>query len=212
VTPEVLRAASPGQGELLRAVASGARGPVLRVLRPEPTVAFARQDRLRPGYAAALAAARAHGFAILEREPGGQAAAYHSGCLVAEEYTAGADATSGMHERFRSRADTYARALRGLGVDARVGEVPGAYCPGAYSVNARGRVKLVGTAQRVVRGAWLLGAVVVVSDPGPLRAVLEDVYAALDVAWDPATVGAVGEEAPGVGSSEVEPALLGALV
>ncbi len=64
----------------------------------------------------------------------------------------------------RREGERLAGALRGLGVDARVGEVPGEYCPGAYSVNARGRVKLIGTAQRLVRGAALLGASVVVGD------------------------------------------------
>ena len=35
-------------------------------------------------------------------------------------------------------ADGIASALRGLGVDAHVGAVPGEYCPGDHSVNARG--------------------------------------------------------------------------
>jgi hypothetical protein len=46
-------------------------------------------------------------------------------------------------------------------VDARVDEVPGECCPGAESVNARGQVKLVGTAQRLVRDAWMFSAVVI---------------------------------------------------
>ena len=83
--------------------------------------------------------------------------------------------------------------------DARVGEVEGEYCPGEFSVNARGRVKLIGAAQRIIRGAWLLSSVVVVDGAETLRAVLEDVYAALGLEWDPGTVGAVAEEAPGVG-------------
>ena len=65
----------------------------------------------------------------------------------------------------------------GLGVEAAtVGEVPGEYCPGEYSVNDGHGHKLIGTAQRLVPGAWMFSAVVVVSDPDPLRDVLAAVY------------------------------------
>ena len=100
---------------------------------------------------------------------------------------------SQIRERFAADADQHARALRGLGVDARVGEVPGEYCPGEFSVKARGSVKLIGAAERIVRGAWLHSSVVVVEGAARLRAVLEEVYGALGLEWDPATVGAVAE-------------------
>ena len=61
-------------------------------------------------------------------------------------------------------------------------------------MNARGAVKLVGTAQRVLRHASLLAASVAVSGADRLRAVLVDVYGALELDMDPATVGAVGDE------------------
>ena len=47
---------------LLERAAAGAIGPTLRVYRPGATVAFGRLDALRPGFGAAVAAARAHGF------------------------------------------------------------------------------------------------------------------------------------------------------
>jgi hypothetical protein len=86
--------------------------------------------------------------------------------------------------------------------------VPGEYCPGAYGVNARGRVKLVGTAQRLVRGGALLGASIVAGGGEPLRAVVRDVYAALELDWDEATAGAVDEEVPGVTTDDVERAVI----
>jgi octanoyl-[GcvH]:protein N-octanoyltransferase len=91
-----------------------------------------------------------------------------------------------------------------------VGEVPGEYCPGAYSVNARGRVKLVGTAQRLVRGAALLGASIVVGDGAGIRAVLDDVYAALEFPWDATTAGAVDEEVAAASLDAVEGAVIAA--
>ena len=194
-------------GALLRAVARGERAGELRILRPPPTVAFGRLDRLRPGYDAAVAAARRHGFGAVLREPGGHAAAYHEGCLVVDEFAADPEPIAGMRDRFRDRGERFAAALRTLGVDARVGAVPGEYCPGEFTVNARGRVKLVGTAQRVVRGAWLFASVVVVDGAPRLREVLVDVYDALELDVDPATVGSVADEQPGVGMHDVERAI-----
>jgi lipoate-protein ligase A len=142
------------------------------------------------------------------RGAGGRAAAYDEGCLVFDEIMPAADSMSGIPARFSEEAERQARALRTLGVDARVGEVPGEYCPGEFSVNARGQTKLIGAAQRIVRGAWLLSTVVVVDSAPRVRAVLEDVYAELGLDWDPATTGSVAHEVPGVGVADVGRALL----
>jgi octanoyl-[GcvH]:protein N-octanoyltransferase len=191
---------------LLRRVAAG-EPPVLRVYRPVPTVAFGRLDALRPGFAAAVAAARARGFDPVLRVAGGHAAAYDGGSVGVDLVTRSAELTAGMQARFEDAAGRFRVGLASLGVDARVGEVPGEYCPGAYSVNARGAVKLVGAAQRVVRGAALMAAVVVVRGGAGIRAVLADVYAALELEWDERTAGAVEDEVPGVGPDAVEAAV-----
>jgi octanoyl-[GcvH]:protein N-octanoyltransferase len=196
--------------ELLRRVAAGDKSSTLRLYRPPPTVAFGKLDAIRPGYEAAGEAARAHGFEPVLRAPGGHAAAYHEQSLGIDQVIAAADPIPHVHGWFRDAADTLARALVSLGVDARVGAVPGEYCPGAYSVNARGRVKLVGVAQRVVRGASLLGATIVVRDGARVRAVLRDVYRALELEWDEATAGAVEDEVAGVSVDDVEGAVVAA--
>ena len=196
---------------LLARVADGSRAPLVRVYRPLPTVAFGRRDSFLPGFAAAAAAARRHGFTPAIRSAGGRAAAYHDECLVIEEIIAAADANSGIQERFTAEAERQAGALRGLGVDARVGEVPGEYCPGKFSVNARGQTKLIGAAQRTISRAWLFSSVVVVGGSAPLRAVLEDVYAALALDWDPASTGSIADEQAGVTVREVRDALLAPL-
>jgi hypothetical protein len=154
-------------------------------------LAFGRLDRLRPGFGDAVAAARAHGFEPVLRAPGGHAVAYHEGCLGIDELLGEPDPIAGMHDRFAASGERLAAALRSIGVDARVGPVPREFCPGEFTVNARGAVKLVGTAQRVLRHASLLAASVAVSGADRLRAVLVDVYAALELDMDPATVGAV---------------------
>jgi lipoate-protein ligase A len=191
-------------------VAAGELPSTLRVYRPAPAVAFGKLDTLRPGYRAAVEAARAHDYEPVLRLPGGHAAAYHSASLAIDVVWSLEDPVVGTHDRFASEGERLAGALRSLGVDARVGEVPGEYCPGAYSVNARGRVKLVGTAQRLVRGAALLGASIVVGDGPGIRAVLDDVYAALEFPWDATTAGAVDEEAPAATLDAVEQAVVAA--
>jgi len=193
---------------LLTRVAAGELPPTLRIYRPAPTVAFGKLDTLRAGYGRALEAARAHGYEPVLRLPGGHAAAYHSASLALDVVYALEDPVVGTHDRFREEGERLAGALRTLGVDARVGEVPGEYCPGEYSVNARGQVKLVGTAQRLIRGGALLGASVIVGDGPGIRAVLDDVYAALEFPWDARTAGAVDEEVSGVGLEDVERALI----
>jgi octanoyl-[GcvH]:protein N-octanoyltransferase len=193
---------------LVERVNAGALGPLLRIYRPAPTLAFGRLDALRPGFRAAAAAAREHGFEPVVRAPGGHAVAYHDGCLVVDELLAHEDPIAGMQERFARTGEWLAEALRAVGVDARVGRVEGEFCPGDYTVSAHGQVKLVGTAQRVVRHASLLAASVAVTGGGALRAVLTDVYAALELDWDPATAGAIEDDRPGTTLDAVEQAIV----
>jgi octanoyl-[GcvH]:protein N-octanoyltransferase len=195
---------------LLTRVADGELDATLRLYRPGPTLAFGRLDALRPGFRRAGAAAREHGFEPLVRLAGGHAAAYHEDSLIYEEITPQPDVTAGLHERFRDGAALLAGALDGLGVDARVGEIPGEYCAGAYTVSASGRLKLVGVAQRAVRGAALLTAFVLVAGGDRLRAALVDVYRELELEWDPRTAGALDDVLPGASMVAVEQALLSA--
>jgi hypothetical protein len=65
-------------------------------------------------------------------------------------------------------------------------------------VNARGRVKVMGVGQRLVLHAAHVGGVVVVDGADAVREALVPVYAALGLSWDPATVGALAGEAPGI--------------
>jgi predicted metal-binding protein len=75
--------------------------------------------------------------------------------------------------------------------------VPGEYCPGEYSVNARGATKLVGTAQRLTRHGYLFSVVVLVGDPSRCARCSPRPTRCSGWNWDPATVGAVADEVPG---------------
>lgn len=182
---------------VMHRVAQGALPETLRLARPAAVVAFAKRDALARGYGQALEAARAAGFGAILRLAGGRAAVFHEGTLELAHAVPDPDPKPGIHDRFEATATLIARALRELGVDGRVGEVPGEYCPGRWSVNAAGARKLAGIGQRVVAGGSHTGAVIVVEGAELVREVLGPVYEALELDWDPATVGAVEDEPAG---------------
>ena len=194
---------------LLRRVARGEEPETLRVYTPADVVAFGPQDTRAAGYAEATAAARAAGFEAIERLAGGRAAVFHGGTIAFSWTMPDAVPREDVMARFDEAADIMMRALRRLGIDARVGEVPGEYCPGQHSVNARGERKLMGVGQRLIRGAAHVGGVVVVSGGERIRDVLVPVYDALEVAWLPETVGSVEEELGGAEYEAVVEAILG---
>ena len=195
---------------LLRRVAAGELPGALRIHAHAPAVAFGKLDALAPGFGAAVAAARERGYAPFERLAGGRAAVYHEGTVTVGEVLAEADATTTIERRYAATADVLVEALRAVGVDARVGAVAGEYCPGDFSVNARGARKLTGTAQRVVRGAAYVGTVIAVTGAGRIAEVVAAVYGALGLEVDPRTTGAVADEAPGATVAAVTDALLAA--
>ena len=178
----------------MRRVASGELPETLRLTRPGAMVAFAKQDAVAPGYPAAVRAARDEGFEAVLRLAGGRAAVFHDQTIALAHAVPDPEPRLGIHARFEWTAGLIARALRGLGADARVGEVPGEYCPGGYSVNARGAVKLAGIGQRIIAGGSHMGGVIVVGQAARVRDVLVPVYRELELSWDPATAGAVEAE------------------
>lgn len=186
--------------DMLREAARETR--ILRITRPRATVAFSRQDELRPSFAEAVAEAELAGFATGVRRVGGSFAPMHRGSLVVEEF--GWSAHPGdPTERYVRHTAVLVDILASYGIDARLGEVPGEYCPGAYSINRDGTVKLSGTAQRVARGAWLVSSVIQVEQVDALRGVTRRVATALDTQVDIGTIGAVADSVPDIAIEEV---------
>lgn len=200
-SPEGLDAAGHSAlGETLLRAAAGDGVDRIRVYHPPRTAAFSGLDRLSPGYVRAQEIAVEHGFAPLRRGPGGRMAAYHPDSLCIDIVLAEGPTSPTLDPwvGLGALAEVLATLLRGCGIDARAGQVEGEYCPGRFSVNVGGLVKLAGTAARRIRGATLLSAVLVVDDMEPLRAVTTDVYAALDFPFVPATLGGAARYAPGL--------------
>ena len=194
---------------LLRA-SRGELEKVVRVYRPpHRLVVFGRRDTKLPGFASSLDACEKAGFASAVRVTGGRAVAYTDEAVVIDVISRDPHASSGQQRRFIEIGRALVRTLADLGIDARLGPVPGEYCPGAHSINARGVAKLVGTAQRVVRDAWLFSALVVVDNAELLRPLLSQVYGTLDLPFEGASVGAVNDESGGaIRTAEVERALI----
>ena len=186
---------------LLQRVSSGFEPETLRLYRPGPIVAFGPQDVRAQGYRAAVQATRDEGYHAVNRLAGGRAAVFHEGTIAFAWTIPDPDPRARVWERFDEIAEIMATALKSLGVDARVGEVPGEYCPGKHSVNARGVKKIMGVGQRTISRAAHVGGVLVVSGSRRIRDVLTPVYDALELDWDPEATGSVEDEL-GVGEFE----------
>ncbi|ADB53411.1 lipoate--protein ligase family protein [Conexibacter woesei] len=194
-----------GAGLLEVAATDRATPPVFRIDRPAPTLSFGRLDRIRPGFAAAVEAARARGFEPTLRVGGGRAAAIHEGALsfgIAQPD----DGSITTTDRFTWLAELVRGALARVGVAAERGQLPDEYCPGDWSLHAGG-VKLAGLSQRVKKDATWTEGLLLVTGGDRAREVLTAVHAALQLPLDPATVGAVEDVAAGTTVDAVAAAL-----
>ncbi|MFB6126102.1 MAG: biotin/lipoate A/B protein ligase family protein [Halolamina sp.] len=169
--------------------------PALRAWTPHRQVAFGRRDAREDGYDRAVAAAEDRGFPAVERSVGGRAVVYTGRTLAFAWCRPTDDARTGLDDRYETGVDVVVDALDAVGVDARPGEPPRSFCPGDYSVRTPSG-KVAGIAQRVTDGAALVAGCVVVADDEAVAAVLDPVYDALGVPFDPESVGGVAAGGP----------------
>jgi lipoate-protein ligase A len=182
--------------------------PTVRAWTPHRQLAFGRRDANADGYDRARAAAESRGFPPRERRVGGRAVAYTGDTVAFAVAVPTNDSRAGVGERYDAAVSAVVDALRSLDVPARPGEPSNSFCPGAHSVQGRG--KIAGVAQRVRRDAALVSGIVVVRDHDEIAAVLDPVYDALGVPFDPDSVGSVAQSGRSVGSTAVVDALFDA--
>lgn len=182
---------------LLRA-SDGEIPETFRLNQPGRVVAFGKRDAIAAGYPAAVAAARRADFDAVERLAGGRAAVFHEGTLAFSWTIPEEDPRRGIHQRFDALAQLLVETLADLGIAANIGEIAGEYCPGDYSINIGGAIKVMGVGQRLARNAAHIGGVIVVADGSLVRRVLEPVYRELDLPWSPSTAGALQDANPDV--------------
>ena len=184
--------------EMLSAVAADGDAAV-RVWTPHRQVAFGRRDAREDGYEAAREAASDRGFPPVERSVGGRAVAYAGTTLAFALAEPIDDLREGLDDRYERATAAIERALREVGVETERGEPDDSFCPGTHSLQCDGKV--VGIAQRVRQDAALTAGVVVTDVRDAIAAVLDDVYGALGVPFDPDSVGSVAA-AGGTGDPE----------
>jgi octanoyl-[GcvH]:protein N-octanoyltransferase len=196
--------------EMLAEVAE--RGvPAVRVWTPHRQVAFGRRDSHADDYEEAKAAAEARGYPPIERSVGGRAVAYTGETTLAFATAVPVDdMRQGLDRRYEEATRTVLDALRDLGVVAQRGEPDASFCPGAHSVQSDG--KIAGIAQRVTRGSALVSGCLLVDERADLVGVLDPVYTALDVPFDPDSVGTVADAGGPDDPNEVARALEAAFV
>lgn len=184
----------------------------LRVWTPRRQLAFGRRDVRADGYETAAEIAREAGFEPYERSVGGRAVAYAGTTVAFARAEPAADIRQGMGDRYEDATTAVQRACWKLDVPVQRGEPEDTFCPGDYSLSYGGG-KIVGIAQRVRKGAALVSGVVLVDGHEEIAAVLDRVYEALDVPFDPDTVGSIeragGRADPEVVIDVVEDALVG---
>ena len=193
---------------ILQKVSEDAQPETLRLYRPADIVAFGPQDTVAPGYRQAVQAARDGGFEAIQRLAGGRAAVFHEGTIAFAWTIPDPDPRASVEARFDALAAIMLASLRRLGIDAQIGEVAGEYCPGRYSINARGEKKLMGVGQRLVARAAHVGGVIVVRGGQRIRDILIPVYDALQLPWKPETVGSIEDELGTIDYEEVLQAIL----
>ena len=193
---------------LLQRVSDGTEPETLRLYRPAALVAFGPQDTRSPGYSQAIDAARDGGFEAVLRLVGGRAAVYHEETIAFAWAVPNPTPNADIQARFQHTAEIMVSAFHRLGIDAHIGEVPGEYCPGQFSVNTRGKKKLMGVGQRLVAGAAHIGGVIVVGGSTRIRDILLPVYDALGIAWDPESVGSLEDELAGVRYEDAQRAVV----
>jgi lipoate-protein ligase A len=196
--------------QLLTILNDGGTGS-LRIFRPRPTAAFSPRDTTLPRYQAAAETMRSMGFRPVERRAGGLLAVYDETALVIDLVSHHPEPRLDVIERYSLFSNAIVVALQGLSVDARVGSVPGEYCPGDYSINGEGRIKLVGVAQRIGRRSYHLGAVISVVRSAAVMNAVATAYRTLELAFDQASFGAVADLAPELSFTELRAALVEAL-
>jgi octanoyl-[GcvH]:protein N-octanoyltransferase len=181
---------------------------ILRFRRPRPTAAFSPQDTTHLDYEEIKERARARGFEPIERGTGGRLTLFDENALGITIIAPHAAPHGQMIRRFEVLSGAIAEGLHNLGIDARVGELPNEYCPGKYSVNAEGRIKLVGVAQRMNQRCLQMGAVVAVRRSDEACAGIAEAYRGMGLEFDPQTYGAVTDLQPSLTYADVRSALM----
>ncbi len=193
------------QQAVLEETAAGSRGPTALLWTSSRYIGATRPETRLPCFAEAVKPMEEAGFPVLVRNSGGGAVAANEGSISFSLTFPTDDLRHGLYERYAESVELVTAALGKLDVAAEAGEVEGEFCPGAYSVRSGGYsgFKIAGLAQRVVRHAARVEALVLVTATAEVRRILEEFYGALGLPFRPESVA----DLPGVSVSRATEAL-----
>lgn len=177
---------------ILHAVSSGDMEETFEIGLSSRVLAFGKHDTIAQGFGEAVTVAEDIGFQPTVRIAGGRAAVFHEFTLRFGWTRPVADPAASMYGGFEAMSSMVVEALGRFGIHSQIGEVPGEYCPGSYSVHIAGR-KVMGVGQRLMRNAAHVGGVLVVADSQAINDVLRPVYQLLGLSFDPATTGSIAD-------------------
>jgi octanoyl-[GcvH]:protein N-octanoyltransferase len=173
--------ASPLGGEALlpfavdelecRLVGKGAL-PFVHIWRHEKAFILGLRDRRLEHAAAAMEVLDQQGYAVAVRNSGGAAVPLDEGVLNISLILPNSSGTTKLNEDFAVMANYIQRTIRELTsatIEVTIGEIEGAYCPGAFDLAIAGR-KFCGIAQRRQTGAYIVQAFIVIEGEGADRA------------------------------------------
>jgi lipoate-protein ligase A len=181
---------------------------ILRFRRPRPTAAFSPQDTTHVRYEQVKELARAGGFDPIERGTGGRLTMFDENALAITLICPHPEPHQHTMRRYEIFSGVIAQALANLGIDVRIGELPNEYCPGKFSINAEGRIKLVGVAQRMNRRCVQMGAIIAVRRSDKACAAIGGAYEAMGLPFDRNTYGAITDLRPSLNDEQVRAALV----
>lgn len=168
----------------------------LRLWRPlVPALSVGRLDVRHRRIDEVLALAHAADVTPVRRLAGGHATTFDSGCLClgwAQPHPRLEESSA----RYELIAEAIVDALGALGIAGSLGEAPGEWCPGAWSVQGPSG-KLAGLAQRVISGGAWCEALIVIAAAPELRGLARDVHGILGLQWNDAAQGEIAGLLPG---------------
>lgn len=172
--------ASPLNGEALlpfavdelecRLVGKGAQ-PFVHIWRHRRAFILGLRDRKLMQAYDAMEELEDQGYAVAVRNSGGAAVPLDEGVLNISLILPNLTGTTKLHEDFAIMAELIQETIYQLtgNIEVSVGEITGAYCPGAFDLAIGGR-KFCGIAQRRQTGAYIVQAFIVIEGVGAERA------------------------------------------
>ena len=166
---------------------------ICRIYKPKKTAAFSTKDSTNPNFKQAKKIAYDAGFEPVIRPTGGHLAVFDENSLIIDIVAPHSCLGDNILDRYRLFAEKISNSLYSLGVDSRIGPVLNEFCEGRFSINACGKKKLVGIAQKISKKTFNLSALFLVTPSIEALDILSKTYKVLGLSFNPLSHGCLEE-------------------